>query len=104
MLNIIAVLFVIFGLIGLFTIVVRHFHNSGLKRSPHPGVVIEQPIKIDRSRSILTINYKGIRHVILRGPHNDILLETNPAPLLHEAVSFESESELRIPRSLKEYV
>lgn len=97
MLNVIAILFVIFGLIGLFTIMVKYFQNSRLfESSSQQGILIEPPIKIDNKRSIINITSKGNQYVILTGPNNDILLETCKDHV-HETVAFApQELDLRI--------
>jgi flagellar biogenesis protein FliO len=85
MLNVVAAMFVVFGLIGLFALVLRYLHQSG-KFSNTPffntkqqGVIVEPPIVIDSKRRIVNITYRGQRYVVLLGPNNDLLLETLPA-------------------------
>ena len=79
MLNVVAALFVVFGLIGLFALVLRYLHQSGrLSSTPFfntkmTGVIIEPPIVIDSKRQILNITHRGQRYVIMLGPNNDIL-------------------------------
>ncbi|MEI6628381.1 MAG: hypothetical protein WCN27_03135 [Alphaproteobacteria bacterium] len=94
MLNIIAILFVIFGLIGLFTLAIRYLHiKSRLSETPldtkSQSIVVEPPIIIDSKRSIINITNKGQRYVILTGPNNDILLENYPAMRMVEPAEFE---------------
>ncbi|MCX7343355.1 MAG: hypothetical protein NT128_04345 [Proteobacteria bacterium] len=96
MLNIIAILFVIFGLIGLFTLAIRYLHSkSRLSETPldtkSQSIVVEPPIIIDSKRSIINITNKGQRYVILTGPNNDILLENYPAMRMVEPVEFETQ-------------
>ncbi len=85
MLNVVAALFIVFGLIGLFALVLRYLHQSGrLSNTPffnpkQQGVIVEPPIVIDNKRRIVNITHRGQRYVLLLGPHNDILLETTPA-------------------------
>lgn len=84
MLNVVAALFVVFGLIGLFALVLRYLHQSGrLSSTPffspnQQGIIIEPPIIVDDKRRIVSITHRGLRYVMLQGPHNDILLDTSP--------------------------
>jgi hypothetical protein len=96
MLNIIATLFVIFGLIGLFTLTIRYLHSKHLpSQTPvdakSQNIVVETPIVIDSKRSIISITNKGQRYVILTGPNNDILLENHPAMRIVEPTDFEQQ-------------
>lgn len=87
MLNVVAALMFIFGLIGLFALVLRYLQASGKLTgsgifnvtSKHSGTLIESPIAVDAKRQILNITHRGQRYVILTGPNNDILLETTSA-------------------------
>ena len=90
MLNIVAGLFVVFGLIGLFALVLRHLHNTGrLIGTPfgakQHGVVVEPPIMVDSKRNIVNVTHRGQRYVFLLGPNNDILLESTTAVRIVEA-------------------
>ena len=84
MLNVVAALFVVFGLIGLFALVLRYLHQSGrLSNTPffnhkQQGIIIEPPIVVDDKRRIVNITHRGQRYMVLQGPHNDILLDTSP--------------------------
>lgn len=90
MLNIVAGLFVVFGLIGLFTLALRYLHNTGrLTGTPfgskQNGVIIDPPIIVDSKRSIVNITHRGHRYVVLLGPSNDILLESSSAVRMVDA-------------------
>jgi hypothetical protein len=84
MLNVVAALFVVFGLIGLFALVLRYLHQSGrfsnmlFLNHKQQGVIVEPPITVDDKRRIVNITHQGQRYVVLQGPHNDILLDTSP--------------------------
>ncbi len=85
MLNVVAAIFVVFGLIGLFALALRYFQQSGRLASlsffnaKQQGVIIEPPIVIDNKRRIVNITHRGQRYVLLLGPNNDVLLETSSA-------------------------
>ncbi len=95
MLNVIAAIFVVFGLIGLFALALRYFQQSGkfsrfpLFNAKQQGVIIEPPIMIDGKRRIVNITHRGKRHVLLLGPNNDVLLETTPAALSIEVADLD---------------
>lgn len=84
MLNVIAALFVVFGLIGLFAFVLRYMQSKGrLNKNwivgAQPGVVIENSIPLDSKRNIVVCTYRDQRYVFMFGPNNDILLESSSA-------------------------
>lgn len=85
MLNVVAAIFVVFGLIGLFALVLRYFQQSGRLTSfpflnaKQQGVIIEPPVIIDSKRRIVNITHRGQRYVLMLGPNNDVLLETSIA-------------------------
>lgn len=84
MLNVVAAIFVVFGLIGLFALVLRYLHQSGrfsnfLFSAKQQGAIIEPPIIIDSKRRIVNITCRGQRYTLLLGPNNDVLLETSSA-------------------------
>ncbi len=90
MLNIVAGLFVVFGLIGLFTLALRYLHNTGrLNGTPFSaklhGTTIDPPIIVDSKRRIINITHRGQRYMLLLGPNNDILLESSSAVRIVEA-------------------
>ncbi len=95
MLNIVAAMFVVFGLIGLFALVLRYLQQSGrLSNTPffnakQQGVIVEPPIMIDGKRRIVNITHRGQRYVVLLGPNNDLLLETSSAVRSIETVEFD---------------
>ena len=95
MLNIVAAMFVVFGLIGLFALVLRYLQQSGrLSNTPffnakQQGVIVEPPMMIDNKRRIVNITHRGQRYVVLLGPNNDVLLETSPAVRSIETVEFD---------------
>lgn len=95
MLNIVAALFVVFGLIGLFALVLRYLHQSGrfsgalFFNTKQQGVIVEPPIVIDNKRRIVNVTHRGQRYVLLLGPNNDVLLETLPAIRSVENVEFD---------------
>ena len=74
----------VFGLIGLLTLALRHLQNTGrLEGTPffakQNSVIVEPPIVVDSKRSIVNITHSGQRYVLLLGPNNDILLESGQA-------------------------
>lgn len=84
MLNVVAAIFVVFGLIGLFALVLRYFQQSGRFSNfsfltKQQGIIIEPPIIIDNKRRIVNITHRGQRYVMMLGPNNDVLLETSSA-------------------------
>ncbi len=84
MLNVIAALFVVFGLIGLFAFVLRYMHSKGKLNKNwiipgQAGVVVENSVPIDNKRSMVTLTYRDQRYIFMFGPNNDILLESSSA-------------------------
>lgn len=85
MLNVVAAIFVVFGLIGLFALTLRYFQQSGrlanvsFFNAKQQGVIVEPPIVIDNKRRIVNITHRGQRYVLLLGPNNDVLLESSRA-------------------------
>lgn len=82
MLNIVAALFVVFGLIGLFAFILRYMHSKGkLSKgwiiSGQPGVVIENSMPIDDKRNLVVFTCRDQRYVFMFGPNNDVLLESS---------------------------
>lgn len=96
MLNVVAAIFVVFGLIGLFALVLRYVQQSGrftnfpfLSSTKQQGVIVESPIIIDSKRRIVNIIHRGQRYVLLLGPNNDVLLETSAAAKAIEVAEFD---------------
>lgn len=85
MLNVVAAIFVVFGLIGLFALMLRYFQQSGrfsnlpFLNAKQQGVIVEPPIMLDNKRRIVNVTHRGQRYVLLLGPNNDVLLETSSA-------------------------
>lgn len=85
MLNVVAAIFVVFGLIGLFALALRYLQQSGrfstlpFFNAKQQGVIVEPPIILDSKRRIINITHRGQRYVLLLGPNNDVLLETSSA-------------------------
>ena len=84
MLNIIAALFVVFGLIGLLAFLLRYMQSKGrLNKNwimgAQPAVVIENSIPLDSKRNIVVFTHRDQRYVFMFGPNNDILLESSSA-------------------------
>lgn len=82
MLNVIAALFVVFGLIGLFAFVMRYLHSKGKLNkswiiSAQSGVTIENSTPIDDKRNLVVFTCRDQRYVFMFGPNNDVLLESS---------------------------
>jgi hypothetical protein len=88
------VVFVVFGLIGLFALILRYFQQSGrfsfpLLNAKQQGVIVEPPIILDSKRRIVNITHRGQRYVLMLGPNNDVLLETSSAARSIEVAEFD---------------
>lgn len=83
MLKILAALLVVFGLIGVFSFLLRYLHSKGklvgsFESQGKKRPFIENSTQIDNKRKIISIVHGETRHIIMCGQNNDILLESSP--------------------------
>ena len=94
MLKVIAALFVVLGLIGLTALILKFLQNKvGLKNvTPFLGQQfhVDHPINIDPKHQLVSVTLRGSRYTFLFGPHNDILLDTQPVQTVQ---SYETQQE-----------